>query len=298
MVQLERYFVVGAIRLLIVGLTTGFLCFSQNVTLGISSGSASPGSSLTLNVSLNNPAANPAASMEWTLHYSTTDFSSIVVTPGASATAANKSVTCTYTAGSASCLVFGINLTPISSGIVANVTLSVSNATSDSSSTIQFASATAAGINANALSLSVTSANVTILQPGLNGFSCNSVNITPPSTTTCTLALTSAAPSSGTTIALSSSPADATLPSSVTIPSGARSAQFTVGAGTVSSATPVTLTASYGGAHATFGLVIDPVSVTTGSSVLALAVAPAGSGTLTASPLPVNGAYANGTRCA
>lgn len=67
-------------------------------------------------------------------------------------------------------------------------------------------------------------------------------------TGTGTVTITAAAPSGGAVVSLASSNANAaSVPASVTVPQGKTSATFTLTAGRVRYATPVTITASYSG---------------------------------------------------
>jgi len=76
-----------------------------------------------------------------------------------------------------------------------------------------------------------------------------------------TVTLTSAAPSGGAVVALSSSNANAaTVPASVTVGAGASSANFTVTSHTVASAVSVTISASYSNVTRTASLTVNPLS--------------------------------------
>ena len=77
--------------------------------------------------------------------------------------------------------------------------------------------------------------------------SCTSGSITGAGTDNCTATLTAAAPSGGQAVSLSSNDAAATVPSSVTVASGATSASFTATIAAVTTAQTATLTASSGG---------------------------------------------------
>jgi hypothetical protein len=242
---------------LIAGLAASFVCAAQTVTLGVSSGSASPGNSVTLNLSLTGSTSDPPVAAQWTLVYSTSDFSSVVVAAGPKSTAASKTVSCNGTAGDMTCVVWGVNTTPISNGVVATVMMTVSASTTHTSSVVQVTQGLATDAPATSLTASTSSGTVTI-QSGLNGFSCNPLSVNPLVSSSCTVALTSAAPSGGATVALSAAPTAANLPATVTIPQNALSTNFTVTAGTVATATPVTLTASYLGIGATFNVTVNP----------------------------------------
>ena len=96
----------------------------------------------------------------------------------------------------------------------------------------------------------------------------SSVTLSPSSViggnaSTATLTLTSAAPSGGAPVSLSSSNAAvASLPASVTIPAGATSATFTITTTNVSTSTPVTISASYNSLTRTATLTALPRSST------------------------------------
>ncbi len=212
-----------------------------------------------MNLSLSAAGSGQPASLEWTLNYSATDFSSAGVEVGPAAAQASKSVSCQNQTGSLTCMLWGLSSGIVSDGVVATVSLNVSPSTSNTSSTVQILSPTAANPSAAAISASASGGTVIIVQPpGLNGFSCSPILISPPIVSTCTVDLTSAAGSGGATITLNSSPADVNIASTVTVPQGATSTTFSVTAKTVGTTTPVTLTASYSGVNETFGLTVNP----------------------------------------
>jgi hypothetical protein len=132
-----------------------------------------------------------------------------------------------------------------------------------------------------------------VMTPGLNGFSCNPASVNPSAGSTCTVALTMDAAIGGATIYLSSLPADVNMPPSVTVPQGSTTATFPVTAGSVSTPTPVTLTATLAGVGTTFGLTVNPPAALTAVSVSPSAIFSGQSGTgtvnLTASA-PAGGA--------
>ena len=78
-----------------------------------------------------------------------------------------------------------------------------------------------------------------------------------------TVSLTSAAPTGGLLVALSSGNAAAGVPASVTVPAGATSAGFTVTTTSVAASTPVTLTASLAGISRTTTLTVAPPGAVT-----------------------------------
>jgi hypothetical protein len=114
----------------------------------------------------------------------------------------------------------------------------------------------------------------------LNAVSMNPASVVGGSGSTGTVTLTSAAPTGGAVVSLSSSnPGAAGVPSSVTVPAGASSATFAATSSPVTANTSVTVTATYGGtrsatltvtpapASASLQTVsVNPASVTGGSA--------------------------------
>jgi hypothetical protein len=113
--------------------------------------------------------------------------------------------------------------------------------------------------------------------PSLSSLAVNPSSVVGGNASTGTVTLTSAAPTGGAPVSLSSSNAGvASLPAAVAVAAGATSATFTVTTTTVAAVTPVTISAAYNGVTRT----------------ATLTVAPAGSGPLPAPSLlsPANGA--------
>jgi hypothetical protein len=93
--------------------------------------------------------------------------------------------------------------------------------------------------------------------------SLSSVTVSPSSVTggsnaTGTVRLSSAAPTGGFSVTLSSSNGTATVPAGVTVPAGATSATFPITTSAVTSSTPVTITASADGVARTATLTVTP----------------------------------------
>ena len=111
------------------------------------------------------------------------------------------------------------------------------------------------------------SAILTVNPPGavtLSSLALSPASVTGGSPSTGTVALSGAAPAGGVAVTLSSSnTAVATVPASVTVAAGASSATFTVGTTSVSSSTPVTISASAGGVTRTATLTVAPASTGT-----------------------------------
>lgn len=132
-------------------------------------------------------------------------------------------------------------------------------------------------------------------QPSLSSLSLNPTSVVGGNSSTGTVTLTAPAPSGGFVVNLSSSNTNvATVPSTVTVPAGATSANFTVSTQAVSSATSVTITASVGGVSRTATLTVNPApSVTLQSLTISPTSVWGGStatGTVTLSgPAPAGG---------
>lgn len=101
----------------------------------------------------------------------------------------------------------------------------------------------------------------------LSAVSCSSASVTGSGTDACTVALSAAAPSGGTTVTLSSSTSAVKVPASVTVAEGATSGAFTATVSAVSTAQSGTVSASAGGATETFALQLKAASSTSGYAV-------------------------------
>ena len=110
-----------------------------------------------------------SAGLEWTLKYSTADITSATMAVGSAATAAGKQMSCTSSAGSSTCLLWGINSTTISSGVVATVALTLSPTTQNTSSSIQLVNGVAAGSNGTAMTTSTAGSTLSIVTAGTSG---------------------------------------------------------------------------------------------------------------------------------
>jgi len=135
--------------------------FAQTAALSLSSGSGLRGGKTLLYVSLNAKGTQPTG-LQFTLHYSALDFTSVQLTAGPSAIATGKSVYCGNTAGSYTCLVVGLNSTTISDGVVATLSLSISGATTNATSNIQLDAPVATSAAGNSLPIVAGAASVTI----------------------------------------------------------------------------------------------------------------------------------------
>jgi len=138
----------------------------------------------------------------------------------------------------------------------ANFTVATSAVSADTSVTI-----TAFYDTTRAASLTVTRAAAPPPTATLSSIAVNPASIIGGNASQGTVTITSAAPSGGAVVALSSSnTAAATLPASVTVPAGATTATFSVGTRTVTSSTSVTLSASYNATTRNATLLVNPAS--------------------------------------
>src|SRR5260221_3205336 len=92
--------------------------FAQDALLTLSSGAASPGGSVSLSVNLALNGGIQPASVQWSLNYPAEDFDSVQLSASPATTIAGKSIQCTASTGSTSCLLIGLSVNPISSGLV------------------------------------------------------------------------------------------------------------------------------------------------------------------------------------
>ncbi len=150
-----------ALRILVLAVVISLACLAQGVAVGLSSGVASPGTPVTLALTLNATGSAPA-SAQWTLEYSPADFSSVTVTAGPAATTSGKTVTCNPTSGTTTCVLWGMDATAIVNGVVANVSLTVSESTLANSSGVQLVNCLAASPEGNALSVSSKGGGVSL----------------------------------------------------------------------------------------------------------------------------------------
>ncbi len=100
---------------------------------------------------------------------------------------------------------------------------------------------------------------LSILGPKVTAVTVVSANVASTATTTGTVTLSTNAPVGGKVVTLSSSNVGvATVPVSVTVPAGSRTATFTITAGTVAANTSVTITASTNGSNGTATVTVTP----------------------------------------
>jgi uncharacterized protein (TIGR03437 family) len=104
--------------------------YGQTATLNLSSGTAAPNGSVSLDLTLG--GGTQPAGLQWTLNYATADFTAMSMTVGASGTAASKTLNCFGANGSYTCLLTGVNANTLANGVVAKATLTLSSSTNTS----------------------------------------------------------------------------------------------------------------------------------------------------------------------
>jgi hypothetical protein len=115
--------------------------------------------------------------------------------------------------------------------------------------------------------------------PSLAGIALNPASVVGGNTSQGTASLTSAAPSGGAVVTLSSSNTSAaTVPASVTIPAGAVSAMFTVSTASVTASTSATITGAFGGVTRSSTLTVTPPAPPIGPASLSVSPATAEGG--------------------
>jgi hypothetical protein len=102
-----------------------------------------------------------------------------------------------------------------------------------------------------------------VAAPTLSAISCSVASMSAAGTDACTVSLTAAAPSGGTSVSLASNNAAVKVPPSVTVPANATSIGFTAAVASVSSSQAATISATAGSASSTFSLQLAPAGVGT-----------------------------------
>ena len=121
--------------------------------------------------------------------------------------------------------------------------------------------------------------------PVLSVLGVSPTSVTGGGTATGTATLSTAAPSGGAQITLSSNNAAVTVPTSVTVPAGATSATFSVTTSAVAASTAVAVSGSYGGATQSASLTVLPAVI----SALAISPASLTGGTPASGSVTLNG---------
>ena len=235
----------------------------QSVTLSVGSGSGIAGGSVVVPINLMSFGGGQAAAVQWSLSYSS-DITGVTFAIGPAATSAGKSIACNANL----CLVYGLNATAISDGVVATVTLQISSNPSLQAIPIQITGVVAATPEADSISATGVPGTVSVpTVPALSGLTCALTTLNTPGNTQCTVSLTSPAQAGGSVVALSSNSGNLAVPSTATVNAGQTSISFTATAGQVVADQTATITASLNGQNLSVALTLRGRPVPTAVSV-------------------------------
>ena len=240
---------------------TGSL-FGQS-TLTLSSGSASPGGTVTLNLSLASVTGSEPAAVEWTVGYPISAISSVNAVVGSSASGAGKSLTCSASSGSYTCEVSGMNLNPIVNGVIAAITFTLTPSASTTPVTVTNGFSVLG--SGTGLTVAQTGGTISVsgsVQSNLSSVVCNPASVVGGASSICTVNLTAGAPAGGAVVSLADNSTSVTVPGSVTIPAGSSSSTFTASTSAVTSNQSALITASFGGVSQTTWLSVTTPSIT------------------------------------
>ena len=185
--------------------------------------------------------------LQWTFSYSS-DITGVTVAAGSATTSAGKSLSCS----GSNCLIVGFNSTVIPDGTVGVATFQIAAAPTSNPIAIQLTSVVASSASGTSIPSSGGSGAISLpVAIALGSLNCTSSTINTPGSTSCSIALTGAAPAGGLTVSLSSNNANLTVPSSVTVASGQTSKTFTAAGAQVSTNQSAVITANLSGASLT-----------------------------------------------
>src|SRR5580692_12027023 len=129
---------------------SGAMAFCQD-SLALSSGSTTPGGTVTLSLALSSTSGIQPAGIQWTFAYPPSAVVAISASAGTAATIAGKSLSCAGTAGSYMCFLTGLTSTDLNANVIQNGQIAVLTVTMSATAT----GTTAISVN-NALSTSVS----------------------------------------------------------------------------------------------------------------------------------------------
>jgi len=150
------------VRSILFALFAAHVAAAQGDVLSLSQTVAASAGTVLLNVSLQSSSGQQPAGVQFTLSYSPADFTAIQVTAGQSATTSGKAVDCFGTSSAYNCIVTGVNKNTIPDGVVAVVSLTVSSATTDTTSYVQLQNCLAVSLGGTAIPISGTGIAATL----------------------------------------------------------------------------------------------------------------------------------------
>lgn len=153
---INRPMLISARFLTGVGLLCWSCCYGQSL-LSLSSASGASGGAVTLNISLNDAYTLRSGGLQWTLNTPADQVVSFTTLAGPAAASAQKSLYCS----NQTCILEGINTTPLSSGVVAVVTLTLST-TATGNLLIQLSNPAESLLNGTSGSITATNGMVSV----------------------------------------------------------------------------------------------------------------------------------------
>ena len=222
--------------------------FAAAQKLSLSSATTSQSASLNLTLASSGVAVS---GLQWTLQFPQGSVASISATAGAALTAAGKLLSCTAGSGSYACVAYGLNQTTISDGVVAVVSVTVTQNVAISVNNTVASSPTGTAVTMTEVGGSVT---VPVAAPQLSSLACSPTRLLGSTASNCTVTLSAPTPQAS-SITLSSSSAAVIVPSSITVPANSTSGQFAAVSGGGSSGT-ANLTATLNGTSKTAPLTL------------------------------------------
>jgi hypothetical protein len=149
--------------------TVGGACsaWAQTPSLSLSGGSGAPGANVSVVVSFVSNGA-PATGLQWTMNYSTGDFSSVTTAASATATASGEVLSCSKGVGQVTCLMInlGSSAAHVPSGQIAVATFQISATTRSRSSAVELSGLSASSGVATSLGLTGIGSTITITSAG------------------------------------------------------------------------------------------------------------------------------------
>ena len=180
-------------------------------------------------------------------------------------TSSTGTATLTAAAPSGGAVVTLSSSNPAAAGVLASVTVAAGASSASFNVTTSAVSANTsvtltASYNGTSRTSTLTVTPVPAPPPpaSLNTLALNPSSVTGGGTSQGSVTLTSAAPTGGAVVSLSSNAAAATVPASVTVAAGASSATFTATTASVTASTAATISAALAGVTRTAGLTVNP----------------------------------------
>ena len=234
---------------------------AQTSSLSISSAEVDPNATAILEVGLNVSGTAPAG-LEFAITWSPALISGISIAPGPAAIAAVKTLSCASGSGAVSCMLTGLNTNPIGSGVVAWLNATVVPGIT----TASIQPATSIGVDSGGNGLTMASGvGGTIIVSSLLPLTCSPAALNAGTISTCTVTLTQAAPTGGSSVTVASNNTLLTVPSLVTVPAGASTATFAASAAaSIANNQTATLTATFGGSSKTAAITLAGQALVSG----------------------------------